>query len=76
MQWANRSMRNDTRSRSCVSWPNSHRAEQEAIEAINWMGLTHAQAADLLHIPVGTVKSRLARAHRKLRSLVASSAPA
>lgn len=52
------------------------RTEQEVIQAIAWMELTHAEAAELLQIPVGTVKSRLARAHRKLRSLVVSSASA
>ena len=33
-------------------------------------GLSHAQAADVLDIPVGTVKSRLAAALQELRSLL------
>lgn len=41
--------------------------EQRAvIELVVWGGLDLASCAEVLHVPVGTVKSRLSRARRKL----------
>jgi RNA polymerase sigma-70 factor (ECF subfamily) len=40
--------------------------ERDVVAAQHFLGLTHAQIAVRLGIPVGTVKSRSHRAHRKL----------
>jgi RNA polymerase sigma-70 factor (ECF subfamily) len=40
--------------------------ERDVVAAQYYLGLTQAQIADLLVIPVGTVKSRSHRAHRRL----------
>ena len=40
-----------------------------------WQGLTHAEIADRLRIPVGTVKSRSDRAHRRLAAALGHLAP-
>lgn len=40
--------------------------EREVLAATHYLGLTHEEAARKLDIPVGTVKSRIHRAHRKL----------
>lgn len=44
------------------------RRDREVVEACVWLGQTQAEAAVTLGIPLGTVKSRLARAHRQLRT--------
>jgi len=44
--------------------------ERETLKATHFRGLTHAQAADELGVPVGTVKSRLHRAHRRMAELL------
>ena len=41
-------------------------AQRAVIELVVWTGLDLAECADVLNIPVGTVKSRLSRARRKL----------
>jgi len=46
------------------------RREQEVIELCVWSGLDYAMAAEALGIPVGTVRSRLSRARKKLERLV------
>lgn len=42
------------------------RAERELVRLVHYDGMTHEQIAALLTIPLGTVKSRLYRAHRRL----------
>lgn len=45
-------------------------AEQEVVRATHYLGLSHQEAADKLGVPVGTVKSRSHRAHRRLAGLL------
>jgi len=45
--------------------------ERDVLMATHYIGLTHDQAAERLGIPVGTVKSRSHRAHRRLAELLA-----
>ena len=45
-------------------------AEQDVIALCVWSGLDYAAAAAALGVPVGTVRSRLSRARRRLRELV------
>jgi RNA polymerase sigma-70 factor (ECF subfamily) len=46
------------------------RGEREVIALCIWSGLDYATAARALGVPVGTVRSRLSRARRKLQKLV------
>jgi RNA polymerase sigma factor (sigma-70 family) len=46
---------------------NLRRTEQDVIALCVWSGLDYAEAAEALGIPVGTVRSRLSRARRKLQ---------
>jgi RNA polymerase sigma-70 factor (ECF subfamily) len=46
------------------------RGEREVIALCVWAELDYAAAARALGVPVGTVRSRLSRARRKLRTLV------
>lgn len=45
--------------------------ERAVMRAIHFLGLTHGEAAERLGIPVGTVKSRSYRAHRRMAELLA-----
>jgi RNA polymerase sigma-70 factor (ECF subfamily) len=45
------------------------RADQDVLALCVWEELTYEQAALALHIPVGTVRSRLSRARARLREL-------
>ncbi|WP_103884504.1 RNA polymerase sigma factor [Actinacidiphila yanglinensis] len=45
------------------------RGEREVFSLCVWAGLDYAAAADALGVPVGTVRSRLSRARRRLREL-------
>ena len=47
-----------------------NRAEREVIELCVWSGLDYAMAAEALGVPVGTVRSRLSRARKKLERLI------
>jgi RNA polymerase sigma-70 factor (ECF subfamily) len=51
------------------------RTELEVFMLCVWSGLNTVQAAQALGLPLGTVKSRLARAKKKLRELVGSKDP-
>ncbi|MFD9705249.1 RNA polymerase sigma factor [Lentzea sp. NPDC059081] len=48
--------------------------DREVLEMSAWSGLTQAQIAEVLGIPVGTVKSRLARAQRTVRGALVEEA--
>ena len=43
------------------------RAERDVLALCVWSGLDYAEAAEALGVPVGTVRSRLSRARRKLQ---------
>ncbi len=45
--------------------------EQAVVRATHFLGLSHSQAAEQLGVPVGTVKSRSHRAHRRLAEMLA-----
>ncbi len=45
--------------------------EREVLALCVWSGLDYAEAAEALGVPIGTVRSRLSRARRKVRQLVA-----
>ncbi|WP_406098836.1 RNA polymerase sigma factor [Streptomyces sp. NBC_01013] len=45
------------------------RQEHEVLTLCVWSGLDYAEAAEALGIPVGTVRSRLSRARKRLRRL-------
>lgn len=44
--------------------------ERDVIRATHYLGMTHEETAQSLGVPVGTVKSRSHRAHRRLASLL------
>ncbi|MCX2181976.1 RNA polymerase sigma factor [Streptomyces sp. SKN60] len=45
------------------------RTEREVLSLCLWQGLDYAAAAQVLGVPVGTVRSRLSRARKKLKKL-------
>ncbi len=51
------------------------RGEQDVVALCVWSGLGYATAAEALGVPVGTVRSRLSRARRKLGKLTAAAQP-
>ena len=44
------------------------RGERDVLALCVWAGLNYAEAAEALRVPVGTVRSRLSRARRKLQN--------
>jgi RNA polymerase sigma-70 factor (ECF subfamily) len=50
--------------------------DQEVLALCAWSGLTYQEAAEVLGIPVGTVRSRLARARGRLVEMDGNSDPA
>jgi RNA polymerase sigma-70 factor, ECF subfamily len=51
------------------------RREQDVLSLCEWSGLSYEDTAAALSIPIGTVRSRLARGRRRLRELAAASGP-
>jgi len=45
-------------------------AEREVVRLSSLLGFTHVEVAERLGVPVGTVKSRSARAHRRLAAML------
>jgi RNA polymerase sigma-70 factor (ECF subfamily) len=44
-------------------------AEREVVTVCVWSGLSYAEAAEALGVPIGTIRSRLSRAKARLRTL-------
>lgn len=51
------------------------RREQDVFALVEWSGLSYEEASAALGVPVGTVRSRLARGRNRLRELSAASGP-
>ena len=51
------------------------RADREVLALCVWSGLDYAEAARALGVPIGTVRSRLSRARRKLAAQIAAMEP-
>jgi RNA polymerase sigma-70 factor (ECF subfamily) len=51
------------------------RREQDVVALCDWSGLSYEDTASALGIPIGTVRSRLARGRRRMRELAAASGP-
>ncbi|MEV4685230.1 RNA polymerase sigma factor [Streptomyces kurssanovii] len=51
------------------------RTEREVLSLCLWQGLDYATVAQVLGVPVGTVRSRLSRARKKLRKLADAQLP-
>ena len=45
--------------------------EQAVVRAVHFLGMSHREVADFLTLPIGTVKSRSHRAHRRLAEMLA-----
>jgi RNA polymerase sigma factor (sigma-70 family) len=51
------------------------RREQDVIALCEWSGLSYEDAAVALGVPIGTIRSRLARGRRRLRELASATGP-
>jgi RNA polymerase sigma-70 factor (ECF subfamily) len=51
------------------------RREQDVVALCDWSGLSYEDTAVALGLPLGTVRSRLARGRRRLRELAAARGP-
>jgi RNA polymerase sigma-70 factor (ECF subfamily) len=51
------------------------RREQDVLALCEWSGLSYEDTAAALGVPIGTVRSRLARGRRRLRELAAANGP-
>jgi RNA polymerase sigma-70 factor (ECF subfamily) len=51
------------------------RREQDVLALCEWSGLSYEDTAVALGVPIGTVRSRLARGRRRLRELAVASEP-
>jgi RNA polymerase sigma factor (sigma-70 family) len=51
------------------------RREQDVVALCDWSGLSYQDAAVALDIPIGTVRSRLARGRQRLRELATGNGP-
>jgi RNA polymerase sigma-70 factor (ECF subfamily) len=51
------------------------RREQDVVALTDWSGLSYEDTAVALDIPIGTVRSRLARGRHRLRELATTSGP-
>ena len=49
--------------------------DREVLQLFAWAGMSYAEVAQALRIPVGTVRSRLSRARRELRALLENDPP-
>ena len=56
--------------RRCVAKLNVK--HQEIVSLCDYGGLNYAAAAEVLNIPIGTVRSRLSRAHEQLRNMLSA----
>jgi len=45
--------------------------EREVVRAVHFLGMSHSEVAESLALPIGTVKSRSHRAHRRLAEMLA-----
>ncbi|MBT8224451.1 MAG: RNA polymerase sigma factor [Dactylosporangium sp.] len=50
-------------------------SERDVLTLIAWEGLTYEEAAAAVEVPVGTIRSRLSRARRKIRKALGDSSP-
>ena len=58
-----------------VAMSNLSPREREVLAVCAWSGLDYRGAAEALGVPVGTVRSRLSRARKKLEKLAPVAAP-
>lgn len=63
----------DTARRVLSAIARLDRNDRELIVLYAWDELSYSQIADILDVPIGTVRSRLSRARRRLRELLAGS---